>query len=297
MNKFNDIIFYFLITATFFLTLRNAKAADETPTPSSTSKTVDTEKADRAREFFEKGTQYAEKGLMDRAHEYWEIAASLDPRLSANGNNTDSMFWGLAEVSDTTFRTSTPGKQKKISEILSMTRLADKEKDFDSAMKYLDYADSLSPHEPQVRALRIKITLEDFKVDEKDSINPISKNYFDEAAGYYRHGKFADALQSINQAEELAPENLQILNLKNIIEEDDSNVLLSQEVQRAKQQLDDGNPEIASEILDNLLKKNPQFQPALDLQTEMKESQKRETSSEAHLTLDQADKEEKKTFF
>jgi tetratricopeptide (TPR) repeat protein len=298
MKNFNWILPTLIVQCAFFFSSTLiANAADETPTPTATPKPIDPGKVDRAMEFFNKGNEYGEKGLKERAREYWKIASELDPRLSEDGNGSASLFFGLDQVSETTFRTTDPAKQKKILEFLSKARLADKENDYDSAMKYLDSANDFSANEPQVRALRIEITLDDFKENDEVHANPIAKNYFDEAVEYYRHGKFSEALDSLNQAEELEPRNLQILNLKSIIQEDDSSILLSKDVQRAKEQWQEGNSEISTEILDGILKKNPQYQPALDLRAEIETTKEKESSSEVQAALDQAAKEEKNDHF
>ncbi len=298
MKDFTHSFLTVFIVSIFFLsTSAKARSGDGTPVSTATPKSIDSEKVDRAMEFFDKGNQYAEKGLMERAREYWIIASNLDPRLSEDGNASGFMLLGLAEVPATTFKTEDPTKQKRILGFLSKARTANKDNDYDSAMKYIDLANDLSSDEPQVRALRISITLGDFKVDEEGPANPIAKNYFDEAVEYYRHGKFTEALESINQAGELAPRNLQILNFKVIIQEGDSSVLLSKDVQRAREQWEGGNGEISLEILDGVLKKNPQFQPALDLQTEIGKSEDKETSSEVQTTLDQATKDENNNYY
>ena len=287
----------FIACILFLMTALKSRAGDETPIPSFTPTPINPERAGRAKEFFDRGNQYAEKGLIDRAREYWKIASELDPRLSEDGIGSGSNFFDSEEVSDKLFRTNDVEEQKKISDLLSKARRADKLDNFESAMKYLDSADDISPHEPQVRSLRIRITLEDFKEDKEGPATPVAKNYFDESAAYYRQGKFTEALEAINQAEELVPRNLQVLSLKNIIQEDDSNALLSKDVQRAREQWTEGNPEITTEILDNVLKRNPEFKPALDLQTEISRSEQKETSSEVHESLKQAAKEEKEDHF
>src|ERR1035438_6692975 len=125
----------FLILSTLVLSLVPIlHAADKQPTSIPTAKPIEPGITDRAREFFDKGNQYAEKGLMDRAREYWKIAAGLDPRFPANGNSSNTSLSGQAEVSDTTFRTADPAKQKKITGLLSMALKADKENDFNSAI-------------------------------------------------------------------------------------------------------------------------------------------------------------------
>src|SRR5580658_3739843 len=81
-----------------FYSISKTNATDETPMPSATPKVIDPGKIDRAMEFFNKGNEYAEKGLKERAREYWKIASELDPRLSEDGNGSGFLFFGLEEV-------------------------------------------------------------------------------------------------------------------------------------------------------------------------------------------------------
>jgi hypothetical protein len=133
-----------------------------------------------------------------------------------------------------------------------------------------------------------------FNSDPDRPYNNLVKNFFDKALLELRNKNYSQALESINQAQKLDPDNSQVQSLKNIIESKNSNVLLDRKVEEAKEQLVEGNVEEANEIVSGILQQRPDFQAALDLEEKIKESNNMNDSKETQSDLRRTEKKERK---
>lgn len=251
----------------------------------------------RAREIWEKGNALADKGFVDRAHEYWKVALELDPNLSQEEEvASPASDIDIAEVAPT-FHTNDKKKLDKISKLLAEAKKAYIQKEFPRVLQLLDKAETVSPQEPPVEALREGVILEDFTPDPKRPYNSLVKNEYEEAAENCRKRHYDLALQDVVTAEKIDPENLQVQQLKDLIEKKNEGVLLGKEVMCASVQWKEGNDEIALEILSELLQNHPDFQPAVDLKNQINLDKVKNKINEIQETLNRAQKEEKDVKF
>lgn len=271
--------------------------AQESPTPFPTvAHSIDAGTKKRALEFWRKGNALADKGFMDRAREYWQIALELDPGLS-HGNEPINPASNFDTSDATLFRTTDVDKQRHISTFLKDAQKAYGQKNYEKASSILVKAESVSPQEPPVEALREKIILENFISNPDRPYNDLVKSDFEEAARYYRNGHYDLALESVGEAQKIDPANPQVLDLKKMIAKKNETALLTKDVERAREQWKEGNGEIALEILSETALKNPDFQLALDLKAQIEDDIRNKEAGQAKVILSRAQKEEGKNQF
>ena len=173
-------------------------------------------------------------------------------------------------------KTTGKGQQDPIGEILKKAESARESNEAHSAFQYLEEADEISPKDPRVAAFRDQMMLETFQVDQEKPYNKLTKNYFDKAVVDFRNKHYAQALEAIEQAQKMDPDNPQIEKLMEMLENYNSENLLNREVERAKNKWDEGNTDNAEEILGNILLKHPGFQKAIDLKAQIDKSIEKE---------------------
>lgn len=250
----------------------------------------------RALDFWGKGNALADKGFMDKAREYWQIALELDPDLSHGDEpiNPASTF----DASDASlFHTMDLDKQRHISMLLKEAQKAYGQKNYAKASSILGKAESISPREPPIEALREKIILENFISNPDRPYNDLVKSDFEEAARYYRNGHYDLALEKVGEAQKIDPTNPQVLDLKKMIVKKNETSLLSKDVERAKEQWKEGSGEIALEILSETISKNPGFQPAMELQAQIKDDMRNKVAGQVKEFLGRAQREEGENHF
>lgn len=294
-RKFAPAILLLPLLIAFNLRAQTAKEnADLSPAPTPTI-SIDPAKAQRAKEFMHLGNQYSDKGVVKKAQEYWDIAKSLDPDIAIepNGNSTHAESGALSTDSGLNEKTTGKGQQDPIGEILKKAESARESNEAHSAFQYLEEADEISPKDPRVAAFRDQMMLETFQVDQEKPYNKLTKNYFDKAVVDFRNKHYAQALEAIEQAQKMDPDNPQIEKLMEMLENYNSENLLNREVERAKNKWDEGNTDNAEEILGNILLKHPGFQKAIDLKAQIDKSIEKEKADAMRPVLDKAKSDEK----
>jgi tetratricopeptide (TPR) repeat protein len=247
--------------------------ADDASAPSPTPAPVqDSLKAQKAREFLRRGNQYEERGFADKAKEFWKIALDLDPHLQEARERLQGKSGSATEAvpGETPVSKEASGIQRRrFQEFLATAQSAYEGNNYGEAQKYVELAAQMAPVDPQVKTLRSKILLEDFKDDPDRPYNKLVKSDFLEAVEYYHHKHYAQALEKLEQAQNIDPDQLQVRDFTAQVQLENSDVLNAKEVQRAQKEWKEDNGDMALEILNNVLKKSPQFQPALDLKKQI----------------------------
>lgn len=298
-RKFAPTILPLLLLLCFNLRAQTVKEGGVPTGTSTPAVSIDPAKAQRAKEFMHLGNQYSDKGLVKKAQEYWDIAKSLDPdaAIEPNGNSANAESGGRSPESGLIEKTSGKGQLDRIGEILKKAESARESNDNHSAFQYLEQADEISPKDPRVSAFRTQMMLETFQVDPEKPYNKLTKNYFDKAVVEFRNKHYVQALEAIEQAQKMDPDNSQIEKLMEMLENYNSEYLLNREVERAKTKWDEGNPDNAEEIIGNILLKHPGFQKALDLKAQFEKSVEKEKADAVRPALDQAKRDEKENLY
>jgi len=293
----------FVLSAMLVLALppRGSKAASVSDAETPTAAPSTDLKAQKAREYFEKGNAYEDRGLSDQAREFWKMAHDLDPGLIEASRKLGE-FSARTDAEKTSLKTISPNKtgdlkQQRFSDLLDNAQEAYNHKNYPETLKYLDIADRLYPDNPAAGNLRKLVDLENFQNEPDRPYNRLVRNFFEEAVEHHRHGRYTEALQSLAEAQNLDPGHSLVLRLRDRIESEYADAILSKDVERAKDQWKENNGEIAEEILENVLKKNPRFQPALELKSKILESAQTEEKSKLVPLLERARNAEKNDHF
>src|ERR1039458_6626394 len=251
----------------------------------------DSENLPRAKELLELGNLFASRGYLVKAREYWNAALSVDPRLTEAQDHLKAASSGVnLEITDS-------GKEERVKGFLSKAKAAYEGKNYDLALNYLRPVDELSPENPEAKTLRNKIALETFQFDSEEENESLVKDYFEKAVDYYRNKNYAKSLQLLQQAEQIVPGQAQVEKLKAIILTDYSDVLINAEIQNARDEFDRGNYQVAMEILNHILGKNPLDKTAIELRKKINEAGDKEGKDIVRIELDKGREAEKKDNF
>ncbi len=252
---------------------------------------MDAGKVHRAKEFLARGNDFAGHGLTAKAKEYWKIALNLDPDLTEAKDNLEN---ASGEKSKPATKSD---ENERSAELFSKAQDAYDRKNYDLALKYLATMDSVAPGDSRSQRLREKITLENFQFDPHHDNENLIKNYFDQAVELYKAKDYEKALKVLGQAELMAPDQIQLNEFEAVIRDDYDSIWAGQEVQRAREQLKDGDKDTATETLDNVLKQQPSCKEALTLKAQMNKTDDQEKKESDQAELDKAKRDEDKDDF
>jgi tetratricopeptide (TPR) repeat protein len=157
----------------------------------------DSLKLERAREFLKWGNQYQEKGLTEKAREYWKIALELDPDLSeahenlgtsdlAEGNNPN-LSMDREPLSENLETDSERPYGKLVKNLFDRAMTQYRKKEYEEALRSLDQAQKLDPSNRLLQNLRKRV--------EADYSDTLLGKQLQEARVQWREGNGEEALR------------------------------------------------------------------------------------------------------